>query len=257
MSSSQNRLTTKAHWDGRWLGAARDRRSANSIHLSKLICKIIQPRASGARLLELGAAPGAMLQVYARLFSNMTLDGIDISEIGVTRANELLRRYGVGGCVEVADLFGGLESYKNYDFVVSHGLIEHFENYEDAIAAHLNCLSKKGLALITIPNYNIPIIRTLLNTFSKETIETHYLKCMSCIELTRAVANGGGVVVEVGSYGAPTLPHAAVDADAASRIYRFFARVWNYSIYVVERKLNIKLSFLWNSGLYVVARKGP
>jgi SAM-dependent methyltransferase len=66
---------------------------------------------------------------------------------------------------------------KQYDLVLSCGLIEHFEDTKDIIARHLNFLKPGGTLFITLPNFK-SVNGWVQKTFDKENYLKHNIKCM-------------------------------------------------------------------------------
>ena len=75
-----------------------------------------------------------------------------------------------------ADLFDH-KPEKQYDLVLSCGLIEHFEDTKDILARHLSFLNPGGTLFITLPNFN-SVNGWVQKTFDKENYLKHNIKCM-------------------------------------------------------------------------------
>lgn len=82
------------------------------------------------------------------------------------------------GDIEIieADLFNYIP-HKQYDFVLSCGLIEHFENTKDIIERHVQFLKPGGTLLITIPNFT-GINGWVQRKFDMENFQKHNIRSM-------------------------------------------------------------------------------
>jgi SAM-dependent methyltransferase len=111
--------------------------------------------------IELGSSPGRYLTALSRNF-NYDLTGIDICNIELTK--KTLKHNSIG---DVNILKGNIINYKpkkQYDIVVSFGLIEHFKDPEQAFIHFDKFCKNEGYIVIGIPNYRyfFKIIRRLL-----------------------------------------------------------------------------------------------
>jgi len=75
-----------------------------------------------------------------------------------------------------SDLFE-YEPAKQYDLVLSCGLIEHFEDTRDIIERHLKFLKPGGTLFITLPNFR-SVNGWVQKTFDKENYLKHNISCM-------------------------------------------------------------------------------
>ncbi|NEU10328.1 methyltransferase domain-containing protein [Flavihumibacter sp. R14] len=80
-----------------------------------------------------------------------------------------------------SDLFE-YEPEKQYDLVLSCGLIEHFEDTRDIIARHLRFLKPGGTLFITLPNFR-SVNGWVQKTFDKENYLKHNINCMDPVLL--------------------------------------------------------------------------
>lgn len=81
---------------------------------------------------------------------------MDISLQGLQLQRELFARHGIDDRHTLhADFLAPAfqaEREESFDIVYSAGLVEHFTNPEDAIAAHLRILKPGGLLVVSVPN---------------------------------------------------------------------------------------------------------
>lgn len=107
---------------------------------------------SSQTLLEIGAARSQWLPYFATEFG-FSVTGLDYSPTGCDQAREILHRADVPGHVVEADLFDPpAELQSTFDFVVSFGVVEHFDNTTDCVAALARFLKPGGTMITEIPN---------------------------------------------------------------------------------------------------------
>lgn len=126
--------------------------------LWEVIYRKFMPEAKGAKILEIGSAPGGHLVRLSKRFGFIPY-GIEHSERGVVLNREVFRSHNINpDNVIYADFFSE-EFQKNYrgsfDIVISRGFVEDFPHMdaESIIAQHINLLSENGYLFVTIPNF--------------------------------------------------------------------------------------------------------
>jgi 2-polyprenyl-3-methyl-5-hydroxy-6-metoxy-1,4-benzoquinol methylase len=104
------------------------------------------------KLLEIGCGNSAWLPYFATEFG-FEVWGLDYSNIGCEQEKRILAREGVAGQVICADMFAPPpEMLGAFDVVVSFGVVEHFENTADCVAAITRFLKPSGLIFTMVPN---------------------------------------------------------------------------------------------------------
>jgi 2-polyprenyl-3-methyl-5-hydroxy-6-metoxy-1,4-benzoquinol methylase len=103
-------------------------------------------------LLEVGCAQSVYLPYFAKHFG-FKVSGIDRSEMGCERSRALLEREGVKGDVTCADFFSAPgQLIGRFDFVISFGVVEHFEPTAEAVRALARLLKPEGRMITSVPN---------------------------------------------------------------------------------------------------------
>ena len=156
---SVNDKAGKAHWDRIW-------RSSSDHGRGRLIAPGYRTRkqleyfrrvfaempARGRTLLELGCARSEWLVHFSREFG-LRVSGVDYSERGCELAREILDRNGIEGEIHCADIFAPPEHLLDrFDYVVSFGLVEHFEDLTGCLTTTAKFLKPGGIAFTCIPN---------------------------------------------------------------------------------------------------------
>lgn len=98
-----------------------------------------------------------------------------------------------------ADLFTHVPQ-KQYDLVLSCGLIEHFEDTKDIIARHLAFLKPGGTLFITLPNFR-SVNGWVQQKFDKENYLKHNIKCMDPDYLAGILKDLNLEVLQAGYFG--------------------------------------------------------
>lgn len=105
----------------------------------------------GKKVLEVGCAMSHWLPYFANEH-NMQITGLDYSEIGCEKENELLKMYGIEGTIVFGDMFSPPEHLlEQFDLVYSMGVVEHFEDTKACIQALQKFLKPGGVIVTEIP----------------------------------------------------------------------------------------------------------
>lgn len=129
---------------------------------------------SGRRMLEVGCAGSVWLPYFARQFG-YRVAGIDYSPVGILQARQMLDREGITGDLVCCDMFQPPVSlHRRYDVVLSLGVVEHFPDTADAVAAISRFVAPGGLMITMIPNYE-GILRPLQRWLDAVTLNMHVL----------------------------------------------------------------------------------
>lgn len=116
-------------------------------------------------LVEVGCARSQALPVLAKRLG-LSVAGIDYSPNGCEQTQIMMKREGVSGEVYCLDIFAIPDCLKEkFDVVVSFGLIEHFSNTNEIVAALAGLMKPGGVILTNIPNMRgtIGLAQKMLN----------------------------------------------------------------------------------------------
>jgi 2-polyprenyl-3-methyl-5-hydroxy-6-metoxy-1,4-benzoquinol methylase len=189
-----NDLTSVDHWDDAWSGEIRlrlpSRWMISTRNLQNLLRGRVQP---GDRLLEIGCAPGKLLS-WAATELGAEVSGLDYSERGLSTTRRLFAALQLTADLRCEDLRRATFAAGSFDWVVSYGVIEHFDDPRDVVRVHVDLLKPGGTALMTVPNYR-GVYGVLQRYFDAENLLSHNLDIMSCSALARLVPNDGGTGV--------------------------------------------------------------
>lgn len=248
-------LTDPQFWERAWRGARTGRRSSalkrRLIEDHHGVLRTLLDRASpdgrALELLELGCAPGRLLQALAEVGPHHHLSGVDFAEQALTRTRLELERQGIRAALHLADVREFTPPVP-YDLVVSFGLIEHFTDPVEILTHHVRLVRPGGHVAVTVPNYSDPLLVRALRTYSPETLATHNLEIMSRAALQRALADAGLTNIVTGDYGGALMPSARARATPLGRAAVALASAWNVTMRLAPRVLNPWQGFLWAMG---------
>lgn len=106
----------------------------------------------GKLLIEIGCGNSAWLAYFVKEYG-FQVTGIDYSEIGCRQAEKILANNGATGKIVCADFFSPpADLLGHFDVVVSMGVVEHFRDTEQGIAALAKFARPGGLIVTSIPN---------------------------------------------------------------------------------------------------------
>lgn len=172
----------KDYWDGNWIDLPPPKlidindtslRNYVNLKLHGVFSDLLKgERGKGKKLLEVGCARSVWLPHFARQFG-LEVAGIDYSETGCNQEKALLDIADVKADVICADMFDPPVAMKGtFDFVVSFGVAEHFEDAEHCVAAMAKFLRPGGVIVTVVPNMlgTVGLMQRYLN---EEVFATH------------------------------------------------------------------------------------
>ena len=103
----------------------------------------------------------------------MVVSGIDYSEKGCEQSKKIFERDGINGTIYFGDFFNPpADVPKDFDFVYSGGVVEHFEDTAAAVKAFSAYLKKGGTMITTLPNM-AGLSGWIQKVFNKPVYDTH------------------------------------------------------------------------------------
>ncbi len=151
------------------------------------------PRGDELSALEVGVYPGRHLLYLAHNYG-YRVTGIDFSP-HISRLEKTFHEIGIDASIIQAD-FLEWETEHRFDVVISHGFVEHFENYETVINCHWHLVKPGGLMVISVPVLSIiqRLIRLATYTFDywRYILDSHNTEIMNLKALRDTVAQCEG-----------------------------------------------------------------
>ncbi len=248
-------LTSANYWEKEWAAAdaGRDRlalvRKISQWKFDRMICRMLDAAPNArAEVLELGCAPGSMLQRIHRLRPQLRLSGIDYAEEGAKTTASILGSLGLPRNVYVGDV-RTLDLPSKFDLVTSFGLIEHFDDPAEMIRCHGRFCRPGGTVAITVPNFTSPVVKFFSSRFCADNLAIHNLQIMNLPALKAAMEAGGLQDVRVGGDGGTQMHLVISRQDMLSRAFAVAGRVWNAGAMAVPPQWG------WNSYLWAIGKK--
>jgi len=165
-------LTDVRHWEAFW-----SREAPADVIPDKTFDPVLWRLLPRGHLdaVEIGCFPGTYMAYLGQRFG-YRVSGIDFLP-DLERIRAPLERAGV----EVDTLFGAdflsFESDRRWDVVASFGFIEHFEDVEGVLDAHLRLLRPGGHLVIQVPHFG-GLHRLLRRALEPELLASHNLEAM-------------------------------------------------------------------------------
>lgn len=158
------------------------------------------PTGSNFTCLEVGVYPGGHLLYLAQTFGYQPV-GVDFSP-NVSLLTKIFRQHHIEGEFIQADFFEW-DPRRLFDVVVSHGFIEHFEDYAAVVDRHWELVKPGGIMIISTPVFTPYqyIIRKICFTSSQwdYIIESHNFKAMNLRNLCSVITElSNGVLLSSG-----------------------------------------------------------
>lgn len=109
----------------------------------------------GRSVLEIGGGGSAWLVYLAREYPDVDFATVDYSDEGAQLIRDYVREQEISNVsVFQQDFFAPADDIGRYDFVYSHGVVEHFPDLAGTLKAHARFLQPGGRMLTIIPNMN-------------------------------------------------------------------------------------------------------
>lgn len=149
-----NNLTDKKYWSDSWKEIRLPARFFYHDFSHSVVDSLISKFMSGTEknFLEIGGCPGRWAD-YFDTKHKMSCDSMDYDENNVKIIKKNYELLGIRGDVFCGDITdSSFSSGKQYDVVLSDGLLEHFADSREVFRNHVKFLKQGGLLIIGVPN---------------------------------------------------------------------------------------------------------
>ena len=241
-------LTTSQYWDEH-LGAAGpsvgQRMSLRSIITSLVgrrsallydllgaqLDQLAQQRgAAKLRVLEVGCAPGGILEAMMNRSPQHEFAGVDFSTDGIRDTRQRFQTKARSPMIYQADV-REFQPDELFDYVYSCGLIEHFTDPVPMLKEHMRLCRPGGKVVLTVPNYSGALQRFCMARLSPLGWRSHNIAVMSEPALRDLATRAGLQNIQTGRFGKHALRticevHSPTNTviKAAAQIYSVAAR---------------------------------
>ncbi|NVK51417.1 MAG: class I SAM-dependent methyltransferase [Flavobacteriaceae bacterium] len=173
------KITEKKYWESYY-----KKNHANKEHIISVCSyydkyweKLINKNASESKsIIEIGGFPGRYL-AYLSSSYNLTPTSLDYNS-DVTQIKKSFKIMGVDKYHILQEDFTKYQPKEKYDYVISNGFIEHFENFEEILDTHYKYLKNDGRMLVMIPNMK-GFIKQYKYLVDYNNLKVHNLKTMN------------------------------------------------------------------------------
>lgn len=246
-------LTTSTYWEEVWAATPpQEGRFAKLRRLSqwkydRMVRRLLDSASKPvANVLELGCAPGTMLQRIHRLRPDLRLSGIDYADEGCRTTAGLLKGLGLPPNVYHGDVRTA-RLPEQFDLVTSYGLIEHFDDPAEIVRCHARFCRVGGSVAIALPTFTHPVVHYYASRYCPDNVAIHNLKIMNLKSLKQVMIDAGLDDIRVGGDGGTQLHLLISRRDLASKVYKRLGRIWNAVAVAVPPQLGWH-SYLWAIG---------
>jgi SAM-dependent methyltransferase len=213
----------------------------------------------GKRVCEVGGGDGQMSAYMARLHPSASFSILDYSARGCALARQRAASEGVTLDVHEQDIFKPDQHLTaSFDVVISFGVVEHFRDLGEIVAAKRRLLRPGGKMFTLIPNFSESVYATLCKRWSISVYEDHVPHDLD--SLVAGHVMGGMSLMSASYLGAMEFgmlsmamlaPEPKTETDRVS--YLWLTRL-SKAVHLLEQKVGDFPSSRWLSPyLYVVS----
>jgi SAM-dependent methyltransferase len=180
LEKQMNALTEVKFWDQYWshISLPLEMARGRSLYLDEILGVFDRylPHDKRMSVLEIGGAPGQYIAYLYRQYG-IEPNVLDNSPIGCQKTVENFRLLAIPGKAHLGDMFDSNLALPQFDIVFSLGLIEHFQDLEKVVSAHLQFLKPGGILVLGCPNF-LGINGVFLKRLMPELVSIHNLSTM-------------------------------------------------------------------------------
>lgn len=170
----------KSHWEANWRSAISNKPLSLLNVFNYDICRLFKRELKSTprpKMVEIGFAPGKLLRHFEKHLAGSCV-GYDYSEIGCDLARKFLGSERSRISIVCQDVIKHPPSNEAANCVYSVGVVEHFEDPDNMVWAHLAGLEQRGKVIIVMPNYT-GLNGRLQRFLDPENISIHNLALMT------------------------------------------------------------------------------
>jgi SAM-dependent methyltransferase len=232
MSAATNDLTNTSFWDVKhghvkqlanhgWLRRLARRK------VDRLLAEFLELSGSQpADVLELGCAPGRVIERMHSIQPQHRYHGIDFAAEGTAATKQILGELQIAAQIHHGDIRSFDLPYQ-CDLVVSFGLLEHFLDPVPIVRDHMRFCKPGGYVAVTVPNLATPVNNALMRWFDPQGVPAHQLEIMHPTVMHDVLVAAGLEGVRSGGEGGPCVKPKARCSPLFNQVYRGVTATWN------------------------------
>lgn len=173
----KDKLTTRGYWETYYAHnhAKREHIVGVCSYYDKYWDQFINKPSKGKSIIEVGGFPGRYLSYLSSKYG-LRPTCLDYNS-DTTQIEQCFNVMGVKDYSILVEDFTTFKPQQKYDYVISMGFIEHFEDFDSIMDKHLTYLKPDGKLLIMIPN--LRYLRKIYGLICDlDNLKSHNLRCM-------------------------------------------------------------------------------
>jgi 2-polyprenyl-3-methyl-5-hydroxy-6-metoxy-1,4-benzoquinol methylase len=201
--------------------------------------------------IEIGCYPGRYLTILGDY--GVELNGIDFIK-NVTKLPVIFAKYGYNVGEFVCEDFINNSLCRKFDYVMSFGFIEHFDQWEIIIEKHCNLVNDHGYLIIEAPNFSGYFQKIPRFIFDYDDLKRHNLKSMDLEKWTRILERNGFEIITAEYFGEYNL---WFDKKITNKYILFFKKIIIFLLNKTKNKVypNTKDHKSFSSYFGVIAKR--
>ncbi|MFD1014613.1 methyltransferase domain-containing protein [Winogradskyella rapida] len=170
----EDKLTTEKYWESYYKHSHVNKKHITTVcsYYDRIWNVFIKDNDEKKSVIEIGGFPGRYLAYQYKLKPTCLDYNSYITQIEGSFKVMDVPKYHI-----VQEDFTKFKPQTSYDYVMSNGFIEHFENYDTILDLHVKYMSDQGRLLVMIPNMR-GYIKFYKYMVDYKNLKVHNLKCM-------------------------------------------------------------------------------
>ena len=256
-----NKLTEKSYWDATYPEGKVVEPIATRGYRNRCKKKIYEKKEPYLRealdTLEIGGGGSAWLLYLAETYPDTQFVALDYSDSGCTLLREAIeKRCNTNVAVWTEDFFNPRQGFSEFDFVYSHGVVEHFHKLSEVLNAHAAFLAENGKMLTIIPNM-AGVLGLLTKWMNRSVYDIHVPHDLKSLENGHSEA--GLAIVDSGylcSNNFGVLSSCVRQRIGLKwKIYQLLGRLSKTIWFLEDRLFGLPTSKLFSPYIYVVSER--
>lgn len=172
-----DKLTTQQYWESYYTNKHINKKRIESVcsYYDEFWNQFIDTKKQSKELIEIGGFPGRYLAYLSAKYQvNPTCLDYNSDK---TVIEAVFKVMGVDQYDIIQEDFTLFETPKQYDYVISNGFVEHFEDFNTILDLHVNYMKDQSKLMVMIPNMR-GYIRFYKYLVDYKNLKIHNLKCM-------------------------------------------------------------------------------